>query len=346
MESSVMSRKRKREKANNLEPGLQRCLQLLNHIQARQDAADFLDPVDWKNLGLVDYPSIVKYPMDLGTVEKKILDGKYKDIQAFAKDMRLIWKNTFTYNVENSDIYRTAESLRDMFDRKFEEIEKAIAIQDEEKEEPNPPKKKSKKSIEKKGEKKTERKSEKKSRTSKAEQAAWKQGCKDILNFLKAKEEAAPFLVPVDWQGEGLDDYPEIIKNPMDLGTVETRLSSGNYSNPNSFAADVKLVFSNTMHYNMDDSEYFVSAKKLDEVFDRKWKKFMKTLEDPEKMNRQKLVDLLRGIESNEKLGELVLLVQRLCPQAMDMKQGKEIIIQITKLDPKTVDRLIKEIMT
>eukprot|EP00954_Amorphochlora_amoebiformis_P001798 141506-Amorphochlora_amoeboformis.AAC.1 len=82
-------------------------------------------------------------------------------------------------------------------------------------------------------------------------------------------------------------------------------------------------------------------------------------------MNRQKLVDLLRGIESNEKLGELVLLVQRLCPQAMDMvgskwipksaliitfcnfqKQGKEIIIQITKLDPKTVDRLIKEIMT
>eukprot|EP00954_Amorphochlora_amoebiformis_P022919 1356733-Amorphochlora_amoeboformis.AAC.1 len=87
---------------------------------------------------------------------------------------------------------------------------------------PFPTPRKSKKSIEKKGEKKTERKSEKKSRTSKAEQAAWKQGCKDILNFLKAKEEAAPFLVPVDWQGEGLDDYPEIIKNPMDLGVKFT----------------------------------------------------------------------------------------------------------------------------
>ena len=34
-----------------------------------------------------------------------------------------------------------------------------------------------------------------------------------------------PFHEPVDWQGWGLADYPKLIKNPMDLGTVNVSLS-------------------------------------------------------------------------------------------------------------------------
>jgi len=34
--------------------------------------APFREPVDWKNLGLLDYPSIVKHPMDLGTIRVQI----------------------------------------------------------------------------------------------------------------------------------------------------------------------------------------------------------------------------------------------------------------------------------
>ena len=30
-----------------------------------------------------------------------------------------------------------------------------------------------------------------------------------------------PFLEPVPWKEWGLDDYPRIIKQPMDLGTVK-----------------------------------------------------------------------------------------------------------------------------
>jgi bromodomain-containing factor 1 len=36
--------------------------------------------VDWKGLGLFDYPTIVKKPMDLGTIKKKIAGRKYKSI--------------------------------------------------------------------------------------------------------------------------------------------------------------------------------------------------------------------------------------------------------------------------
>lgn len=32
-------------------------------------AAPFLEPVLWKEWGLVDYPKVIKHPMDLGTVK-------------------------------------------------------------------------------------------------------------------------------------------------------------------------------------------------------------------------------------------------------------------------------------
>lgn len=44
---------------------------------------------------------------------------------------------------------------------------------------------------------------------------------KDILNKLKANKFSHIFHQPVDWQSLGLFDYPEIIKRPMDLTTIE-----------------------------------------------------------------------------------------------------------------------------
>jgi hypothetical protein len=48
--------------------------------------------------------------------------------------------------------------------------------------------------------------------------------CLSILQQLMQKEEAAAFNEPVDWEGLGLPDYPDIVKHPMDLGTVLVRV--------------------------------------------------------------------------------------------------------------------------
>ena len=40
----------------------------------------FRVPVDWKGMGLFDYPTLIKKPMDLGTVKKNISARKYKTI--------------------------------------------------------------------------------------------------------------------------------------------------------------------------------------------------------------------------------------------------------------------------
>ena len=74
----------------------------------------FREPVDWQALGLFDYPQVIKKPMDLGLVKKKLNEGKYKTIHDAADDIRLIWKNCMAYNADGSDFYNLAQ-VRTLF---------------------------------------------------------------------------------------------------------------------------------------------------------------------------------------------------------------------------------------
>lgn len=78
-------------------------------IPSRSLTEPFRDPVDWKALGLFDYPQVIKKPMDLGLVKQKVNSGKYKSIHEAADDVRLIWKNCMTYNADGSDFYNLAQ---------------------------------------------------------------------------------------------------------------------------------------------------------------------------------------------------------------------------------------------
>lgn len=69
-------------------------------------------------------------------------------------------------------------------------------------------------------------------------------------HFLIFNERAEPFREPVAWKELGLTDYPLIIKEPMDLGTISTKLENAEYASPKEFARDVKLVWQNCMTYN------------------------------------------------------------------------------------------------
>ena len=72
--------------------------QLINSLLGSADAEAFRDPVDWRGLGLDDYPVIIKRPMDLGTVKLRLERGAYATPEACAADVRLIWENCRTYN--------------------------------------------------------------------------------------------------------------------------------------------------------------------------------------------------------------------------------------------------------
>lgn len=62
-------------------------------------------------LGLIDYPQIIKHPMDLGSVKKNFKNLKYKFSEEVLNDLQLIWDNCKTYNSEGSWIYKKADKL-------------------------------------------------------------------------------------------------------------------------------------------------------------------------------------------------------------------------------------------
>ena len=77
-------------------------LMLVTYLQEQPESSDFLAPVDYKNLGMPWYPTIVKHPMDLSTVEHKITKHKYNSLKEVTKDIDLIWKNCKEVNQEES----------------------------------------------------------------------------------------------------------------------------------------------------------------------------------------------------------------------------------------------------
>ena len=64
----------------------------------------------------------------------------------------------------------------------------------------------------------------------------------------------------------GLHDYHDIIKHPMDLGTVKKNLDQGNYSAPIEFADDVRKIFNNCYTYNPPNHDVVSMARKLHKV--------------------------------------------------------------------------------
>jgi len=99
-----------------------------------------------------------------------------------------------------------------------------------------------------------------------------------ILKELKLRADSGPFLEPVDWVLYNLPDYPKIIKNPMDLGTIQENLETGKFKTIEDFAAPVRLVWKNAMTYNRKDSAIYADASLLSKFFERKLKKAMKIL--------------------------------------------------------------------
>lgn len=45
------------------------CMAALDELMAVDISEPFNEKVDWKGLGLHDYPKVVKHPMDLGTIK-------------------------------------------------------------------------------------------------------------------------------------------------------------------------------------------------------------------------------------------------------------------------------------
>ena len=68
--------------------------------------------MDASLLGLHDYHEVIKKPMDLSTVKRKVENNDYASAAEFAEDTRLIFTNCYRYNSPESDVVMMAKKLQ------------------------------------------------------------------------------------------------------------------------------------------------------------------------------------------------------------------------------------------
>lgn len=135
-------------------------------------------------------------------------------------------------------------------------------------------------------------------------QEKWQTSAGIIVETLKKNKSSKVFHEPVNWQKLNIPDYPQIVKEPMDFGTIKKKLSLNVYKHVDEFVKDVNLIFHNCKLYNGVDS---VVGRMGVEV-GKEWESLQKTYnllgrfgEDQARFSLDKGVDLTQVFESEVK---------------------------------------------
>ncbi|TBU49725.1 Bromodomain-containing protein [Dichomitus squalens] len=100
----------------------EKILKDLHQKQHYQIAHPFYEPVDPIKMGIPEYPKIVKKPMDLSTMKRKLDTGDYPTPEKFRDDFRLMVKNCMTFNPPGNPVHEAGKSLQNLFDEKWKNL--------------------------------------------------------------------------------------------------------------------------------------------------------------------------------------------------------------------------------
>ncbi|KAK2833764.1 hypothetical protein Q5P01_017653 [Channa striata] len=90
----------------------------------RQDpeSLPFRQPVDPQLLGIPDYFDIVKNPMDLSTIKRKLDTGQYQEPWQYVEDIWLMFNNAWLYNRKTSRVYKYCSKLAEVFESEIDPV--------------------------------------------------------------------------------------------------------------------------------------------------------------------------------------------------------------------------------
>ncbi len=248
---------------------------LLDEIFNHPMSNPFLEPVDWKSLGLLDYPKIIKKPMDFGTVRKKLESGDYKTPKAFDTDMRLVTRNCIKYNAANSDIAQWAVALETVY---IEQWRKLLPNGNHMNEDVASESGHSIPIVEAAPSETGSLPVDKPRSTVFWIPTEGEIQLKDLQTALKtlhrklmSHKSAFWFRSPVDPIAQNVPTYFDVIKSPMDLGTIGTKLRQGEYVRAQEYDHDFRLMVSNCHTFNGAESEPSLQANKLMVYYEKHW---------------------------------------------------------------------------
>ena len=103
------------------------CLAVVAEIEALPGSTHFTSPVDWRGLGLFDYPEVVTRPMDLATIRTSLEEQDSATavgaaVLEFGDSMHLIFDNITLYHGRpqgDKTVFHSAREVRAVFDFKY-----------------------------------------------------------------------------------------------------------------------------------------------------------------------------------------------------------------------------------
>uniref|UniRef100_A0A7S4AEH9 Bromo domain-containing protein n=1 Tax=Pseudo-nitzschia australis TaxID=44445 RepID=A0A7S4AEH9_9STRA len=109
---------------------MDKCNVLLRIIREKdvEMGAFFSEPVDPVALNIPTYLQVIKEPMDLRTLNRKMEGNDVKSPEEFARLCRLIFENAVMFNVDPShSVHQAARTLLILFNQKYRDIERQVA---------------------------------------------------------------------------------------------------------------------------------------------------------------------------------------------------------------------------
>lgn len=262
-------------------------LNSIKTIKRLRDAAPFTVPVDIVKLNIPLYYNYITRPMDLSTIERKINLNAYSDVSEIVDDFNLMVSNCCRFNGEDSGISQMAKSIKGHFEKHMLNMPPKV-LPNNGSTSPNAATNRRRgsnamaerrDSVASHRPKRTIHPPKSKElpydvRPRKKKYAVELRFCSQTLKELTSKKHYSinfPFLAPVDPVALNIPKYFEVIKEPMDLGTVQSKLANNQYENGDMFERDIRLVFENCYKFNPEGTDVNAMGKKLEAIFDKKW---------------------------------------------------------------------------
>jgi hypothetical protein len=89
---------------------------------------------DWVKLEIPDYPRIIKRPMDMQTMRKKLDNHEYSNAQKFFDDFKLMIRNCFQFNPAGTPVNQAGIELQRVFDEKWRGLPQLHNVSEDEEE--------------------------------------------------------------------------------------------------------------------------------------------------------------------------------------------------------------------
>lgn len=114
----------RKPRSKKLQQAMRFCAGVVKELTSKKHASfnyPFLEPVDPVALNCPTYFDYVKEPMDLGSVARNVGDWKYRTLEEFEHDVRLVFQNCYRFNPEGTIVNQMGHRLEEIFNSKWAE---------------------------------------------------------------------------------------------------------------------------------------------------------------------------------------------------------------------------------